>query len=106
MNIVRDQGHLRGVELGPYPLEAIPCGRQFKPQARLTEASVALPASDSDLGQAAVKYQQIFAHCATQVTATRGDGSDDLNIRTREVKGAGYYLDAAGVGICGLFRDC
>lgn len=102
MGLLHDQGVLRGVEAGPYPLEALAAGPQFAPETRLSAHSEPLPEATSELGLAAVRYQNIFASCTTQNSAPRGDGSGDPAVRAREIKGAGYYLDAAGVGICAL----
>ena len=105
MGIFRDRAHQRGVELGPYPLEAIPSGKQYHPHARLTEQSTPFATVGTDFELAVRKYQAIFAECGKQEAAPKGEGSTDPAVRSKELKGAAYYLDAAAVGVCALSSD-
>ena len=94
----RDAGYERGVELGPYPLETLARGEAFAPSERVV-ANPLTPAA-TDLTQTAAFYTELFLASAHQSSAARGQGSEDPNVRAREVKAAAYYLDAAHVGIC------
>ncbi len=100
--IYRDRGHSRGVELGPYPIEALARGEQFAPAERLTDTPPPLPSATSDMARAARKYADIFVACAKDEPADSGDITADLNRRATEIKGAAYYLDAAHVGITAI----
>jgi len=107
--LLRDGGHKRGVELGPYPLEAL----QKDPRALevlAAEVSSLAPAQRDEiaaaartpLAVAARHYAEIFASCSNEAPAPRAPVPDDLRRRAQEIKGAGYYLDAGHVGICSL----
>ena len=102
--LFRNAGHDRGVEMGPYPLDAL--AKESMPGAALAAyladkpAATTLPDIDSSLGQAVTKYANILANCANQPSAAIGEGTTDLALRKREIKGAAYYLDAAHVGVC------
>ena len=98
--LFRDTGFNRGVELGPYPLEALPHSLGFAPTSRLRNAPRPATPGGTDLSETADWYANLFLQCATQDPLPLSEGSDDLSIRSKEVKGAAYYLDAAHVGIC------
>ena len=98
--LYRDHAYQRGVELGPYPLEALKCGDRFAPVKRVQSEPTALPAPGGELAASARRYAEIFATCAPQPPAPVGDVTASNQLRAREVKGAAYYLDAAHVGIC------
>ena len=100
MGLIKDSGWQRGVELGPYALEALPKDVQQLPTARLTAHPPETTVPQNPLAAAAIKYSRLFAECERLESAPPGAGSTDLEVRAREIKGAGYYLDAAGVGIC------
>lgn len=100
--LFRDAGFSRGVELGPYPLEALPHGTEYGPTARLRAEPRTTSSAETDLGQAADWYASLFLDCAKQDPLPASEGSEDLEVRSREVKGAAYYLDAAHVGICDI----
>jgi reductive dehalogenase len=108
--LLHDRGHRRGVELGPYPLEAL--ARDLRPiDSVLDDYADVRPharreADTTDpMVAAARKYAAIFAECAQQPPAPKAQVTDDLAARSREIKGAAYYLDAAHVGICELSAD-
>ncbi|MGK0224299.1 MAG: reductive dehalogenase [Limisphaerales bacterium] len=104
MGLTRDRAHQRGVELGPYPLEALRRDIAAAPSSRRppnTEEKFN-PYPPTPLLNAVKRYQEIFAACTQQPKASKGEGTDDLKLRAREIKGAAYYLDAAAVGLCAL----
>ena len=103
--LLKDSGHQRPVELGPYPLEAL------KKDAALLEAErahqpAAPPAPappETPLAMAARHYADIFSAFAEGERASqKADGSTDLDRRAAELKGAAYYLDATHAGICAI----
>ncbi len=100
--IYRDRASERGVELGPYPLEALQRDPHAAPLARLTASAPAFSEESTPLAAAANYYAELFANCAQQSPAPIGQGTTDFSKRAREIKGAAYYLDAAQVGICEL----
>ena len=105
MGLWRDGGARRGVELGPYPLEALACTDLVAPFTRVTDAPKQWPCGSSTLAQAAQKYADIFLNSEQTDSAPLGEGSTDPKLRARELKGAAYYLDASAVGICELKSD-
>ncbi len=105
--LLRDRGFRRGVELGPYPLEAL--ARDLRPAEQVISDYAAVQPhapshieADDPMVQTARRYADIFAGCSNQPPAPRAQVTDDLALRSREIKGAAYYLDAAHVGICAL----
>ena len=92
--LFRDRGYHRGVELGPYPLDAL----EVDPDSF---AATSASSADSPLRSAVQKYSEIFAGCSTAAPAPRAPVPDDLQRRAKEIKGAAYYLDAAHVGGAG-----
>jgi len=108
--LLHDRGHRRGVESGPYPLEAL--ARDTRPVTELLAAYAHLqthadrrPIRTDPMVRVAQKYSEIFARCSEQPPAPRAPVTDDLALRSREIKGAAYYLDAAHVGICSVPQD-
>ena len=125
---LRDSGFQRGVELGPYPLEALakkttaskqkaesrlaaphpgqPLNSEPLPESEASgEQSVRAHQGQSPLAQAARKYSNILQRCLSKPPAPRAPVPDDLARRTQEIKGAAYYLDASHVGVCKLDSD-
>ena len=98
----RDRGYHRGVELGPYPLEALPRDATLIEQESRTPPRSATPLPDpcNALARATRLYAEAFARCAQQDPAPPAPVPRDLARRSREIKGAAYYLDAAHAGIC------
>ncbi|MEM7077553.1 MAG: reductive dehalogenase domain-containing protein, partial [Pseudomonadota bacterium] len=86
------------MELGPYPFEALAHGPPL--HKRLTARARAWVSSASPLGRTAEFYRDLFVTHASRASAPRGAGSTEPNIRSRELKGAAYYLDADHVGVC------
>jgi reductive dehalogenase len=104
MSLTRDRAHQRGVELDPYPLEALRRDIAAAPSSRrpLNTEKKFKQNQSTPLLNAVKRYQEIFAACTQQPKASKGEGTDDLKLRAREIKGAAYYLDAAAVGLCVL----
>ncbi len=103
--LFRDRAHNRGVELGPYPLEAL--ARDASLAARESEQPALRPADsrptgDSPLADVARRYAQILIDSDTPADWPRAPVPADPVRRTQEIKGAAYYLDASHVGIAGI----
>jgi reductive dehalogenase len=103
--LFRDHGYNRGVELGPYPLDALdkdPALIQLEADAAPRPAQASRDVWDSapPLGQVARRYGELFANCSNNPPAPIAPVPDDLARRSQEIKGAAYYLDAAHAGIC------
>ncbi|NOX52710.1 MAG: 4Fe-4S dicluster domain-containing protein [Gammaproteobacteria bacterium] len=99
--LFRDRAHLRGVEAGPYPLESLTTDASVNPfvGAVIPQHTAAIKV-DTPLATAVRKYANILAQCSNSPPAQRAEINADLVARTREIKGAAYYLDAAQTGIC------
>ena len=100
--LLRDSGCRRPVQLGPYPLEALKRDSSLieleraRPAPTEAEAPVATP-----LTGAARHYAKLFSAFAEGECASQeAQGSEDLELRAGEAKGAAYYLDASHAGIC------
>jgi ferredoxin len=96
----------RPIELGPYPLE------RLKRDAAAEGAEAAFPPKDeplnfSDAAAPLVKAARthLDAYQALQSPepfAQKAPVPDDLALRTRDIKGAGYFLDASQIGVCDI----
>ena len=94
----------RFVELGPYPLE------KLRRDASITGVEVAAPPKDPGplaSGDSAYLVDATIAHLNVyeelrepEPFAKKAPVPDDLSLRTRDIKGAGYFLDASQIGIC------
>lgn len=99
----------RGVEFGPYPLEALPTDptiwRQEAQRPALNPdhyTRLSTP-PDNHLAAAARDHLDCFLpFLAGDAELVRAPVPEDSAARTREIKGAAYYLDASHVGICRL----
>ncbi len=101
--LIRDRGHRRPVELGPYPLEALKRDADIAKAeaARPQTARQELPTATTPMAIATRHYTDLFCTFAKGETAPqKALGTDDPELRAREIKGAAYYLDATHVGIC------
>jgi len=110
--LIRDRAVKRGVEAGSYPLEALATDKKLvaieasKNAISLAEANQTDTATSdyqTPLASAAVDYLGYYApflrgECAPH----KAPVPDEIALRTREIKGAAYYLDASLVGICAL----
>ena len=93
----------RDYALGTWPLEALPRDDAILAAERERPRRAAPPdaAGAAPLAAAALKYRDIFAVSADQeAAAARAPVPDDLQARSRDVKGMAYFMDAAMVGIC------
>ncbi len=61
--------------------------------AHVQPHTAATAATEDVMVQVAQKYAALFAHCSNEAPAPRAPVSDDLSVRSREIKGATYYLD-------------
>ncbi len=99
----------RGVELGPYPLEALPPDPALSRQETTRES----PSIEHYNGEPGAPDNDLAAavrdHLDCYLPFLRGDAElirapvpAESAARTREIKGAAYYLDASHVGVCML----
>ena len=94
----------RPVEFGPYPLE------KLKRDASIAAIESAAPAADPGLLESGGSPYLVDAtlthlHAYEELRepepfAKKAPVPDDLSLRTRDIKGAGYFLDASQIGIC------
>jgi reductive dehalogenase len=94
----------RPVELGPYPLE------KLRRDASIIEAEAARAPTDpgslatggsSYLVDATLSHLNAYEELREpEPFARKAPVPDDLALRTRDIKGAGYFLDASQIGIC------
>ena len=94
----------RPVELGPYPLE------KHKRDRSIIEIEVASRAIEPDpmpVGQNNYLFEATKMHLDAyeklrqpQPYSKIAPVPDDLVLRTRDIKGSGYFLDASQIGIC------
>jgi len=73
-------------------------------QAAPRPAAAASSSDTSDtLSRAAIKYRDLFARFVDgEAARVRAPVPDDLERRAVDLKGAGYFMDASGVGICAM----
>jgi len=99
----------RPVELGPYPLERL----RRDPAVATTESLIdptvqAAPTgvSTTPLIRAILKHLEAYAELREPEPFSRkAPVPDDLAMRTRDIKGSGYFQDASQIGICELPRN-
>ena len=94
----------RPIELGPYPLERLPrdAAAAVGESAYVPE-DAALKFSDAAAPLVKAARTHLDAYQALQSPepfAKVAPVPDDLGLRTRDVKGAGYFLDASQMAIC------
>ena len=96
----------RPFDWGPYALERLP-----REQAKIAEEAarprVARPAAKPDdervYGQAITKYHEMFRGLRNgEPAGGKAPVPDDLARRTRDIKGAAYFIDASQAGICDM----
>ena len=97
----------RPVEFGPFPLERLERdpGVVAKEAANDPRAPLAPPTAteSSPLIWAVQKHLHIFEDLREpEPFARKAPVPDDLALRTRDIKGAAYFLDASQVGVCEL----
>ena len=100
--LIRERSYRRPVEHGRYPLEALPHEAAAVCVPWPTDHPTPSPKLEGDttLGRVARTHRSFYEPFASGACAPPGDGSSDPQVRTREIKGACYYLDADHVGIC------
>lgn len=94
----------RPVDFGPYPLEQL----RRNPAVRKAEATLdPAPQPSPGKGQSAalVKAALIYLDAYEAIRkpepfAKKAPVPDDLGLRTRDIKGAGYFVDASQMAIC------
>ena len=88
---------------GPFPLERL-ARDSTAADAEKDAPSLSAPPSRSEsssaLGQSIAEYFDFLKPFLHGESAPAGAVPSDLEVRTNDVKGACYFLDAAGVGIC------
>ena len=102
--LLRERSHDRGVEDGPYPLEALDRDeRLIRAEADSSaQYPCACPQTRSTLAEVVRHYRQITLEAIRPADAPPGACLTDPQARSREIKGAAYYLDASHVGICAI----
>ena len=100
--LIRDLACKRPVEAGSFPLEALRRDPSIRDrETGPAKAPCAAPPPSGDLARAARAFEAHFAAFADgDANPHRAPVPDDAARRTREIKGAGYYLDADHVGVC------
>ncbi len=96
----------RPVELGPYPLE------RLKRDASVIDKEAAIPPTTSALrstGTSSALVRATMAHLEAydalrtpEPFSKKAPVPDDLALRTRDIKGSGYFLDASHIAVCAI----
>lgn len=94
----------RPIELGPYPMERL----RRDPSVVTEEANISAQApvitalkSESALVRATLSHLEAYeALRIPEPFCKKAPVPDDLALRTRDIKGAGYFFDASQVAIC------
>ena len=97
----------RPFELGPYPLERLKRDKtvlSFEAnRKKIPRPSVVKNAFENTFSRAISKYFKMFSKVGkVEPRPKKAPVPDDLSIRTKDIKGAAYFLDAAQVGICNM----
>ena len=110
--LIRDRAVKRGVEAGSYPLEALARDQTLialetnKAAISLGEANQTenlTSGSQTPLASAALDYLGYFLpFLRGECAPNRAPVPDEIALRSKEINGAAYYLDASLVGICQL----
>jgi len=95
----------RPFELGPYPLERLPHDKSIlaieENKPKVLRPATAINLNENSFSKAVAKYKRMFNELGVvDPLPNKAPVPDDLAIRTKDVKGAAYFLDAAQVGIC------
>ena len=97
-------GKNRSTHLGPYPLETLPRDLslvEVESQRTQLRQSSDKSALEKPLSKAAQRYQSIFEPIRhAEVVATQAPVPENLERRSRDIKGGAHFLDASQVGIC------
>jgi len=103
--LLRDRGHKRSVQAGPWPLEALARDADIvaSESARAQLTAIQPVNTTSELARCAQRYAAYYTpFFEGEAWAEKAPVSDDIGVRTNEVKGACYYLDASHVGITAI----
>ena len=96
----------RPYELGPFPFETLARDRSIIAEEANRPPLATLPAvppAATPFGEAVARYHTLFAQYAEgAVAAAKAPIPDDPVRRAVDIKGGGYFLNAATVGICRL----
>ena len=94
----------RPVELGPYPIETLRRDAQIAKEERSRSAEKLELKFENDT---APLVRATFNHLAAfkdlrepEPFSKKAPVPEDLALRTRDIKGAGYFLDSSQIGIC------
>ena len=95
----------RPFELGPYPLERLPHDRSILALETARPKTIRPAPKDNSnantFSKALDKYQGMYRELGVvDPRPNKAPVPDDLALRTKDVKGAAYFLDAAQVGVC------
>jgi ferredoxin len=94
----------RPVELGPYPLERLrrdPAITEREASRPPVKPNVAMANDASPLVHATLTHLDAYERLrAPEPFSRKAPVPDDLARRTRDIKGAAYFLDASQIGIC------
>ena len=100
----------RPFELGPYPLERLSHSKSIiaieanKP--KVSRPGITINNNENSFSKAISKYKGMFGELGVvDPLPNKAPVPDDLALRTKDVKGAAYFLDAAQVGICKLVKN-
>ncbi len=100
----------RPFHYGFYPLESLPRAAQvieYERSRGQNTSPVSGNGAPSGYAGALEKYHAIFKQfCNGPVAPVRAPVPDDLERRSIDIKGAGYFLDAGQIGICELSASC
>ncbi|MCP5214555.1 MAG: Fe-S protein [Pseudomonadales bacterium] len=96
----------RPVDFGPYPLESLARDISISEREANRPPLVSLPPlpeADTALVEATRKYRKIFEELRkVTVFIRKAPLPENLERRTQDLKGAGYFLDASMIGLCKL----
>lgn len=94
----------RPIELGSYPLERLSRDKSvLETEAqRSVESPSAIPVNTSTpLYQALKSHMQVYESLRIpEPFSKKAPVPDDLTLRTRDIKGAGYFLDVSQIAVC------
>ncbi|HIO37926.1 MAG TPA: hypothetical protein EYN27_03135, partial [Rhodospirillales bacterium] len=90
---------------GPYALERLPHDATITDieasRPAISRAHRQTPDPDNLFGKALSKYHNIYRKTGVvDPLPEKAPIPDDLKRRSQDIKGAGYFLDASGIGIC------
>ena len=97
----------RPFELGPYPLERLRHNEKFlnieSERPKISRPIPKEPINPNTFSKAIAKYLEMFSDLGkVEPRPKKAPVPDDLALRTKDIKGAGYFLDAAQIGICNM----